>query len=178
MYIHIITKMKNRKLLFIDGLIVNNGDAHAWPELYIDKVGWVALDIAPKENLDGEPPPVDEDMMESLIELARDVENKSFREPIDWEAFWEKWRPIIVFWVVLISILTLGLHYLYKIYRRVRPKWKLSPLVIYIASIDQLSEIGLRRFYGESRESFARRVSEKVPAFSEITNGHLAEAKL
>ena len=158
-----------------DGIVVNNGDAHAWPELYLDEVGWVALDISPGENLDEESPLADEDRMDSLIELARDVENTTFRQPIDWTAFWAKWRPIITLWSKLILMFILAVHYGFKIYRQIRIFWKTTPLFLYIASIDKLSQVGVRRLYGESRESFAKRLSSSLPSFAIITNGHLED---
>ena len=45
---------------------------HAWPEVYLEGVGWVVLDIAAAENLDPSRPPQDEDDAEraALTESA------------------------------------------------------------------------------------------------------------
>jgi hypothetical protein len=41
-------------------------------------------------------------------------------------------------------------------------------------ALDRLSEAGLYRQWGETREAFARRVAAEAPAFVEITRLHLA----
>jgi len=157
-----------------EGFVVNDVDAHAWPELYIQDVGWIILDIAPAENLDqtGEPP--DPALQDSLMELAKDQEESSFREPIDWALLWKQWK-----WVILSVVLGAGggiilLHIGTKLYRRFRPKWDPKPRFVYIAALDILSESGIFREEGETPEAFASRVQS--PGFVQITDEHVAYA--
>ena len=69
--------------------------------------------------------------------------------------------------------------YLVKIYRLWVPEFSSeakSYRLVYRAVLDRLSDQGLTRKPGESRESFAARVADIYPAFGEITRRHLAEA--
>ena len=49
--------------------------------------------------------------------------------------------------------------YLLKWYRRRRVNFTKTPLDAYIAALDSLSELGIRRHYGEEMSAFARRVN-------------------
>ena len=69
--------------------------------------------------------------------------------------------------------------YSVKIYRLRAPyyaqptqRYRLS----YRATLDTLSAHGMRRRYGESRESFARRLSAMTPSFTTMTYSHLHKA--
>lgn len=46
--------------------------------------------------------------------------------------------------------------------------------VVYRAQLDRLSEIGLARELGETREQFAERIRERIPSFEELTELHVA----
>jgi hypothetical protein len=48
--------------------------------------------------------------------------------------------------------------------------------VSYRACLDRLAEIGLRRSFGESRESFALRLGQLVPSFDRLTAAHVGWA--
>ena len=155
-----------------DGFVVYDGDAHAWPELYFEGVGWIALDIAPAENLDEGGNPPDPALQDSLMELAKADEDSQFREPIDWGALWAKWKWPMLFGLCGVVLSVFFGHYAVKIYRRFRPKWSPKAQFVYIAAIDFLSENGIRREPGESPERFAHRVQSQ--SFEVITNMHIA----
>jgi len=61
-----------------------------------------------------------------------------------------------------------------KVRRRLWPHVSASPTAIYVASLDALSEAGLRRAWGESHEAFAARLSRQLPSLRTLTHGHLA----
>ena len=52
-------------------LLILGNDAHAWPEMYLDGVGWVTFDIYPEHSDEPPQPPVDEDLETTLGEIAR-----------------------------------------------------------------------------------------------------------
>ncbi|HXE73657.1 MAG TPA: transglutaminase domain-containing protein, partial [Candidatus Nitrosotenuis sp.] len=52
-------------------ILIRSKDAHAWPEIYLDGVGWVPLDISPeKSEVPAEAPP-DQGLQQMLGEMAR-----------------------------------------------------------------------------------------------------------
>jgi len=66
-----------------------------------------------------------------------------------------------------------------KLWRRFAPQLGSAadqPRLVYRAELDRLSELGFRRAKGESRESFARRVSEAFPALVALTHAHVGAA--
>ncbi len=160
-------------------ILIRGSDAHAWPELYLEGVGWVVIDITPHENLDDTPPPVDDDLQRMLGEMARELppdptktEPQQRPDPREWL------RPLGVFSLVTAAAL-LAMLYLAKLWRRAAPLWagaRALPRVGYRTSLDLLAEAGFSREPGESREAFAERVRGKLPAFEKVTAMHLAGA--
>lgn len=158
-------------------ILVRSGDAHAWPELYLEGIGWVVLDIAAERNLDPQQPPTDKDLQRKLSELARQKPPK-VDGPDDVDS-----EPIVAslpsLWLILLVIVVAALIVLYaiKIWRRVVPLFagrRAMTRVGYRLALDLLTEVGLTRDYGEPREEFARRVHDKVPSFTELTEMHQA----
>jgi len=82
----------------------------------------------------------------------------------------------IVLYLLLSFVVAL---YVIKALRRVVPRLSSSknlPRIAYRAELDRLSELLVRRRFGESREHFARRVAEITPSFTELTGLHLQAA--
>ncbi len=156
-------------------LLIKSGDAHAWPEIYLEGVGWIVLDIAAHENLDPPGLPQDEDLQRLLGEMAREqppdpedeVRPRATRMPsartIGMTLFW-------LFLLVLGAIL-LAL-YATKLWRRLAPGFagKVQlPRVAFRAALDRLAEVGASREFGETREQFAARVAALSPSFERAT---------
>lgn len=161
-------------------ILIRGGDAHAWPELYLEGIGWVVLDISARQNLDPPGQPMDDDLLDKLGELARDIpepgemEDERDAEPnADRRDFR---REIALFTSALLLLLFLG-GWGTKLWRRASPRWAAAgalPRVAYRRALDRLTEHGIRRRYGESREAFARRLAATTPAFTEMTAMHVA----
>jgi len=162
-------------------ILLTGANSHAWPELYIEGAGWVIMDVAPERALDAPPPPPDPDLQRLLGEMARGL--KPIPQTED-----RIFQPVVAaanraFELARIAVLVgvpacLLLLYLVKLWRRVIPR--LSPVarlprLAYRAELDRLSELALRRRYGESREHFAARVEAQLPSFGRLTRHHTAD---
>ncbi len=159
-------------------LLLRGGDAHAWPEMYVDGVGWIVLDIAAERNLDPPGTPPDADLQRLLGEMARqtppepDVHTPG-RMPRRVPHHLARHLGRAVLYALAGVLVAL---YLTKLWRRVIPRLvspRRLPRVAYRKVLDQLAEAGLARHYGESREAFAQRVGAIVPSFVRVTELHV-----
>lgn len=160
-------------------LMVQSGDAHAWPELYLEDAGWVVLDIAPKKILDKPPPPSDRDVQRKLAELAREPEppedEDTTAKPLAPKVKLHiPWRKLLVALLVGSLLVLYGIKAWRRLAPRVVPRRSL-PRVAYRAALDRLAEVGYVRGEGETREAFGRRVAEELPSFATMTDWHVAD---
>jgi hypothetical protein len=161
-------------------LLLRAGDAHAWPELYLDGVGWVPFDPAPERSLDQSHRPPDPGLQRMLGEMvkktkptppppgARDAAQDGLRR------LGAASRAAAPFLVALLLLL-----YAVKAYRRFAPAFAPAaalPRLCYRAALDVLAEAGVRRDYGETREAFARRAAPLAPALEALTEIHAGAA--
>jgi len=162
-------------------LLVTGQDSHAWPEVYLADVGWVVVDVSPQTVLGAMPAPPDPDLQRLLAEMLRG------EEPLPLEG-----RPVPAIGAMAGGVLleagrvagaaflvALLLALLGKLWRRTAPlvaRKASLPRVAYRAELDRLSELRLRRRWGESREAFARRVADRVPSFVTLTETHVGAA--
>lgn len=153
-------------------LLVRDDHAHSWPEVYLRDLGWVVLDISPSENLDPEPPPVDEAMVDALADMAREEVDTGDR--VDAAAWGSTLLAALQTLGWLLGVGLLGGHYVVKLWRRAAPWVSDRSIAVagYRAALDQLAELGLSRRHGESRERFAQRVGS--PSFAALTDLHVA----
>lgn len=161
-------------------LMLRGGDAHAWPELYVDGYGWIVLDIAAERNLDPPGQAPDEDLQRILGEMARQqppVPNQPpSQQPLRPRPHHDYGRAVGYGLLAVIASVLAAL-YLVKLWRRVIPAFARPaalPRVTYRKALDLLAEAGLAREFGETRERFAARVGEVAPSFAKMTDAHLA----
>ncbi|WP_157068591.1 DUF4129 domain-containing transglutaminase family protein [Sandaracinus amylolyticus] len=155
-------------------LVIQAGDAHAWPEVYVEGVGWIVLDIAAHENLDPPRPPQDEELQQRLGEMAREQPPDPEDEIQPQQTRRQQGSLTTALWILFALAIALVLAVLYaiKLWRRVAPAFASSrarPRVEYRAALDRLAEVGLVREHGETREQFAARVAQTSPAFERAT---------
>ena len=151
-------------------LLIKNGDAHAWAELYLQGVGWVPIEISP-EQTDVEPMPFEEkDLQQLLGEMAR-RESRTERTVVVNLPIMQILRAV---WAAMPWFL-LGLvlfAYGVKAWRLWAPAFsRRRPRVAYRAALDQLSAVGLTRAHGEHREGFASRIQGVAPSMAPLTAG-------
>jgi protein-glutamine gamma-glutamyltransferase len=160
-------------------ILVSSGAAHAWPEVYLQGVGWVIVDVQPQRTLDPAPEPPDADLQRLLGQLARGV------RPLPPDGgppgtYWKDWLREFARWAGtqagrgLIALLVL--LYLIKLWRWLSPRLaheRSLARLTYRAELDRLAELGISRQSGESREAFAERVRTELPSFGALTALHV-----
>lgn len=160
-------------------VLVSSGAAHAWPEIYLEGIGWVIVDVQPQRTLDPAPEPPDADLQRLLGQLARGI------RPLPPDGgppsmYWKDWLRDFarVGGVVLARALVVALVALYlaKLWRTLAPRFARGPRylrVAYRAELDRLAEVGVTRQRGESREAFAERLRAELPSFGALTALHV-----
>ncbi|MGD8825415.1 MAG: transglutaminase domain-containing protein, partial [Myxococcales bacterium] len=162
-------------------LLLSGGASHAWPEIYLDGFGWVVMDVYPERALDPPEQPMDADLQRLLGELARGASPIPL-SATDIPRIKEMARTVTLTvgaWsFLLVGCLLLGL-YVVKIWRRMAPAFAGTaslPRLVYRAELDRIGELAIRRRSGESRESFALRIRDRLPSFYHLTTAHVAAA--
>jgi protein-glutamine gamma-glutamyltransferase len=154
-------------------VLVMGDRAHAWPEIHLDGVGWIPFDIYPQQS-DEPPPQIVSQSLESLLgEIARDDSSGGRKADPDSEAFVIPWFTIGR-WILMIILGTLLLAYLIKLWRVITPTVRPGEHVkAFVSILDRFSDLGHARRYGETRERYARRLTELAPSFALLTETHL-----
>ena len=156
-------------------VVIRGADAHAWPEIYLEGVGWVVVDLTPQQSLEEPEEQTDPELQRMLGEMMRqqpwNQDGLQNREPFD---------PMKLLYALLafLGAVLLTAHVV-KLWRRLAPR--LAPpeeryRVAYRAALDRLADVGHRRRFGESRELFAQRLAERVPSLPRLTAAHLGAA--
>lgn len=165
-------------------ILLRDNESHAWPEVYLDDLGWVILDISPEKTDVPEPQPPDPSLQRMLGDMARDNESKDKEEQ---EKFQKKSLQEVLreqavgFSKLLLFALVCAVAGLYgvKYYRRFLPHFgtpEQRTLASYRAALDQLADVGTRRRYGQGRHDFADQVAERYPSLAPLTNLHMAQS--
>lgn len=155
-------------------LVLKGGDAHMWPELYLEGVGWIVLDVTAERNLDPPSQGQDEDLQRLLGNMAREEGPEPDQPKPPPPRHYG--RDIGIAGGSLVLLIG-ALLYAIKIWRRIAPSaasGRRLARVGYRAALDMLSEVGFVRTHGETREAFATRIAESAPSFREITDLHVA----
>jgi len=164
-------------------LMVRSRDAHAWPEICLQGPGWMPLDISPAKNLDPPEDAPDAGLQQMLGDMAmgeRPPPPPPEEKPgIPWGALFRSLLRALGWTLAVAAVLALVAGYAVKLTRRAAPFWGARgrrPVTAYRAALDLLSEAGVRRPFGQTREAFAREALDRVPSLSPLTALHLRAA--
>jgi transglutaminase-like putative cysteine protease/tetratricopeptide (TPR) repeat protein len=150
-------------------ILVQMGDRHAWPEVFIRDRGWIAIDVNPAEAENDQVAIPDESLLEQLMSEIDPIEELLGAEP-KLETLKDKKSPIEEFLdsgifstyplYALAAVLIFML--LGKIFIRhawmfcSNPRKKLRYL--YLSTISTLEDLGNPRYFGETRMEYAERI--------------------
>lgn len=165
-----------------EDLVIMEKDAHAWPEVYLEPYGWVIVDIPIQNYLDPpsqEPSPQLQSTLGQIAEQGQNKPKDQIEEQLEEEkknnklAAFFKMAWLVLKWTIVVAVIGfLVLSYLFKTVRAWFWKtWQgVKGLRLgYRSTLDKLSYAGIQREFGESREAFAKRIQQKVPAFNDLT---------
>ena len=159
-------------------LLIRSNEAHAWPEVWIDGLGWFPLDVAPQTVLDQSNPPPDFDLQAMLAEMAREEGETFDQQPeFDLRDFLKQvlalFASFLPWALAAFAFCAYGLkaerrlsHYFEKGDKKVH--------ALYRAAMDRSGEAGFRREFGQGRLSFCEQHSQTLPSLEPLTKTHLA----
>jgi transglutaminase-like putative cysteine protease len=166
-------------------LLIRSGDAHAWPEIYLEGAGWTVVDISAQHSVQEPQEPVDPEQQRMLGDMARgDDKQTAGNEGQSAQGQ----RPDFLTRLGSMARLALAavlVAWLLQLY--VRKLWR--RLAIYICPVRNLPRVGLRaalgfvadagllRDSGNTREQFAYALRPAIPGLEVLTGLH-AQASL
>jgi protein-glutamine gamma-glutamyltransferase len=165
-------------------LLIRSGDAHAWPEIYLQGAGWTVVDISAQHVVQDPQEPVDPEQQRMLGNMARGDD----KQAADKGQSSKGQQPDLLSWLgsmarrALVGIFVAWLLQLYirKLWRRVAiyicPERDL-PRVGLRAALGCLADAGLLRDSGNTREQFALALRSAIPGLEVLTRLH-AQASL
>ena len=159
-------------------LLIRSSEAHAWPEVWINGLGWYPLDVAPQTNLDTPQPPPDFDLQAMLAEMARE-EGELADQPkqFDLRKFLREIMGMVwSFFPWVISALLVAAYGL-KAERRLAARLDKDDArvhALYRAALDRVGEAGFRRKFGQGRLAFSEEHQKELPSMLSLTKAHLS----
>ena len=149
-------------------ILILGRNAHAWPEIFLDGVGWVTFDVYPERSDEPRPPPVDAELEQLLGELAR-KDPTGGRAGDPHAGRYIPWAELGGALAALLGALVAA-GYAVKLARRARTA---TAGLVFRGFLDRLSDLGAHRRLGETRERHAARLAALAPSFAALTDAHL-----
>lgn len=149
-------------------ILVTDQNAHAWPEIHLDGVGWVTFDVYPERSDEPPPQPVDPELWTAYTELARGDKSGGRAVNPDGKPFEIPWTALAGWTLLAFGALVLC-AYVIKLGRLVPVHHRRA----FTRALDRLSDVGMPRQRGETRAAYARRMSDLAPSLVPLTRAHL-----
>jgi len=146
-------------------ILLQMGDRHAWPEIYVDGLGWTIVDVNPAQAENEQVPVPDAKLLEELMgkinpteeliappEIAHDASS----EPSVFEQIINSRVLVPALYALLAGflLLKLWLRFGYRLVLSDRRRARLA----YASFASELSDLGYERLSGETRREFERRI--------------------
>lgn len=164
-------------------ILLQLGDRHAWPEIFVRGVGWVVVDITPTQAENEQVAIPDEKLLEELMnsvdkaelldlpsveptkpEDSRDLVPEAFRDP-------RTGKTLVASLLLLFLLAKLWLRFGYLLPVSVSKKTRAA----YRAFSSAMSDLGYGRQFGETRAEYARRLNSSLGVNAiELTHAHEA----
>ena len=146
-------------------ILLQTGDRHAWPEVYVRGYGWLVFDVTPKRVENEEPMIPDESLLQELMGKLSPVEEMLMPDLKDTEhkenTLIKKLPTILIYilFSLLVSflILKIWLRYAYLLPADNNKKVKLA----YQAFASTMLDLNRARYNGETRKEYAKRLSNQ-----------------
>jgi protein-glutamine gamma-glutamyltransferase len=163
-------------------LLIGSAYAHAWPEIYIQGIGWYPVDVAPETTLEEPIEPPDSNLQQLLGEMARnmdaDQELPGMGRKLKLQEMAQEGLlallsalPAVLLSIFLLLHLAKGRH-LWLAHKGAPAK---RHVTTYRALLQRLAEYGLVRNKGETRSEFSHRVGARCPTLKHLTYLHLEQ---
>lgn len=156
-------------------LLIQAVHGHAWPEIYLQDLGWVIVDPTPSQTLVDMSTDPQDSLQQMLADMLRDdAAFEAFLRDQGGDSSWSVTGIARAALAVIVALLIAA--YLIRLYRSQVPAWSSAQRqyrLQYRAALDLLSSYGIVRRHGESREAFARRLASLLPTFTMLTEHHL-----
>lgn len=156
-------------------ILLSGQNSHAWPEVYLEGVGWVVVDVMPERALDPPPGTPDEELQQLLAELLRGnriIPDDGSEPPTPITEIARNVRGLFTNGTLALLGVLLFLAYAIKLWRATAPSFA-GPndlaRVTLRAALDRLAEGGIVREDGESREAFAERMRGRLPSLTPLS---------
>jgi protein-glutamine gamma-glutamyltransferase len=149
-------------------ILLQLGDRHAWPEVYVEGDGWTVFDINPA-RAENEPSLIpDENLLEDLMSKLTPAEILLEPIPVDTEISGSErifvqlvtsrnLQFLCLTLLFLFLVTKLWLRYGYLIVLNPRRRVQLA----YISFASLMADLGLQRYIGETRQEYAYRLQNK-----------------
>ena len=159
-------------------LLVGSSYGHAWPEIYIEGVGWYPVDVTPAATLEEPIVPPDSNLQQLLGEMAKNMESdlqlpglapKRKLQDVALNGL----STLMTTLPPILLIIFLLLHLAKGRQSWLARRGDRRHVTAYRALLQRLAEYGLTRRIGETRTEFSQRVGALCPSLDEMTYIHL-----
>lgn len=160
-------------------LLIMNNNAHSWCEIYIQGLGWYPIDVSPERSNVSPSDPPDPDLQKMFGEMAREESTDKegvTQKPVDMQMQMRSLVKALGWLLAIAAVLAFIAVWVYKIYIHLMAHFSFGTKRVdrvYRAALVSLAEIGIRRHYGETREEFASRWADQLPALQKLTQWHV-----